>query len=210
MSFPKEAIPHPALQDDGVVLVVLTTTQKFNFPPGVTTAEIEVQGGGAASSGGAVANVTAVYSGHAGACGISVITVDPNVDYLAVVGAASIAPGAASASAGTAGNLSSFSGRGIVTITGAGGLDGSTNVQAVATGAQVSIPGGFAIQVPPGFHMGGTSRFGCGGRYGGSAGYAPSASYGSGSAPPLATANSGLAGNNGQPGVITIRYRGQS
>lgn len=207
MSFPKEGIPHPGLQDDGMVMVIITTSQKFNFPPGVTRAEVRVQGGGASSSGGATGNTSQNYAGNAGALGYSSIPVEPNFDYFAVIGGVSVAPGAASGSSGTAGNDTLFTGPSLAMLA-QGGTVGNSNSQAVATGVQVSVPGGLSTSLgAQNFLMGGTSAYGGGGRIGPAANSA--VAYGSGAAPPSISANSGLAGNNGPAGVIEIRYKGK-
>lgn len=205
--FPKTPFPRPELQDDGMVLLVLTASQKVNFPPGVKRAEIRVQASGASSSGGQAVP----FSGNGGACGWSSITIDSSQDYFAIVGAASAAPGAASNSGGNPGNDSLFTGPNLL-MTAKGGTVGTNAVpmtQAIATGCQTSIPGGYALHIPNlAIDISGCSSYGPGGIVI-FAVYSPSSAFGTGGVPPVGgnTPNN-LAGNPGNPGVIEIRYKG--
>lgn len=88
-------------------LVVLTTTQSFTFPAGITKAEITRIDGGNGGAG----------TGLPGSCGPaaqSIETVNPSVTYTATVGAAGGAGGGA-------GGATSFSGTGLTTLTSSNG-----------------------------------------------------------------------------------------
>lgn len=202
--YPKEGIPHPALQDDGMVQIIVTTTTPVTFPAGVTRAEIMITGGG--SSSGVSPALTNPNAGHAGATGISIIDVDPSVTYSAVIGSG----GLTTAGGALAGGATSFSGRGITTMIAQGGPAPQTEIsttniaQAIATGCQISIPGGMGFTVNSGtsLSVGGAAFMGGLSRYNAPTGYGDGA--------PNGGVNSGAVTSlPGMPGRLIIRYKGK-
>lgn len=185
-----------------MVQVVLTATTSFNFPAGVKRAEIMVTGGG--SSSGISPALASPNAGHAGATGISVIDVDPSVTYSAVIGSG----GGTSSGGAQAGGSTIFSGRGITTMTAQGGpapvTEGTVFViaQAVATGCQISIPGGMGFNVATTISVGGGSHIGGLSRYHAPLGYGDGACNGD--------VNTGTAVTiAGMQGCIIIQYKGK-
>jgi hypothetical protein len=137
---------------------VITATQTWVCPAGVTKAEVTVVNGGAGgaySTGGSGNNI--FPGGGGGAAGVSVLTLTPNGSYTATVGAG----GTTGATPG-AGGASSFAGPGITTLT-----SGNATLK-VPGGAGLAIPGsirGGSLLSPPG-----ASGYGAGGLGGNDAG----------------------------------------
>lgn len=119
----------------GPQMLVITSTQTWTPPVGVTRAKVTVIGGGGASGFGQT------YQGQGGGGGggsaVSVLTVSSATTYTATIGAGG--------SSGAVGGASSFAGSGITTITANGGQGGqgmTSGVGGTATGGQINIPGG--------------------------------------------------------------------
>jgi hypothetical protein len=130
MTFPKsfQATPYPA--PDKFNTVVLTTTQSWTPPAGITSAEITVVDGGYGSPVGDTS-----FSGKAS---IKVIALNPAVTYTATIGAG----GAGGAS--TPGGASSFSGAGLTTLTSTNGtINYSQRFSGVTTVASYTVFGDF-------------------------------------------------------------------
>lgn len=213
--FPAQGFLQPGLQDDGMVMLVITSTQKITFPAGVSRVELWLQGGGASSSNTRGGQNELIMSGNGGACAVSSIAVSPSVEYTVIIGAASSVPDNSVQSYGVAGNDSMFVGAGLPTIIAQGGTPGNSTTQAVALNAQLSIPGEYGMDmVTPGqiLHVAGGSVFGGGGRAFGTTVLCPSNAYGSGGHPPsslIDNTSSALPGNPGRAGVAVIRYKGK-
>jgi hypothetical protein len=163
-------------------MVVLTTTQTWQPPAGVTRARRTISDGG--YSGG-TGTGSPGNGGQGGNASISWITVDPAVTYTATIGAGGVAAGAGTNSSPAAGGASSLSGSGLTTQTSANG--------------DVLVPGGRA---PSSGNSGGLNSY-----FGGASLLACNSNgagtgYGGGGA----GAAAGAAGNNGAAGVIIIEY----
>lgn len=157
--------------------VVISGTQTWTPPAGVTRAEITVIDGG---QGCGISTSGYASPGKGGAASVSIITVSPSVTYTATVGAGGNAQAAGNVSGTTAGGASSFSGSGITTLTSSSG--------------QLKVPGGDVL-VNGSFALGGPSL------------YAPPSSvaptgYGGG-APNVPANTTGIAG---RAGAVIIRY----
>jgi hypothetical protein len=164
-------------------LLVITTTQTWTPPAGVTKAEITVIDGGYS---GATNNASGTSSsGRGGDTSVSIRTVNPAVTYTATIGSGGVGPAAGSTASPVAGGASSFSGSGLTTLTTANG--------------DLNIPGG------AGAISSTSNTLGCGG----GTLYAPLGSANSiGVAPGQGGggAGAGVAGRNGAAGAIIIRY----
>lgn len=160
-------------------MVVLTTTQTWKPPAGVTKGEITVIDGGYSGGGNNQGDNTPATGGRGGHASVSIRALDPSVTYTATVGAGGV--GASGSNPGlygpTPGGLSSFSGAGLTTLTAANG--------------DLKIPGG-----------GPNQQFGGGSLYAGAQGWNVSN-------PGIGQGGLGVAGTpggSGQPGAVIIRY----
>lgn len=171
-------------------LVILTSTQNWTVPAGVTKAEITVQ-----AAGGSSATSTSVPSngGSGGGTAIKVITVIPGTNCLATIGAGGIGPNALTNLSSNSGGSSSFAGSGFTTLSATGG---GTN-PGIGTSGDLNISGGAPYQSSGGTQAGfGGSSFLCG------INSAAGLSYGGGAGGVTTNA----AGVNGFAGVIIIKY----
>jgi hypothetical protein len=159
-------------------MVVITTTQTWTCPAGVTKAEITVVNGGqagAANTGGVSTEYMA--SGRGGDAGISVLTsLSPGSNYTVTVGA-----GTTSGVAPSMGGASSFAGPGITTLT--------------TANAMIKVPGG------KGGPWGGD-----GPGLGGGSMLAPQGSTGYGAGGTGGNTSNINSGGSGQNGVVIIRF----
>lgn len=157
-------------------LVVLTTTQAWVVPVGVTKLDVTVVDGGFGGEGTSGSPSTAGAGGRGGHGGGTVITVAPGVSCTATIGAGGAAVGTGGPSTG---GSTTFSGSGFTTITSAN--------------ATLKVPGGGT-----GFYANNVRA----GNGGGSM-LAPPSSTGYGAGGAGGYANSSVAG---QAGVVIIRY----
>ena len=181
------------------IIEVVTVSDTWTCPAGVTRTEVWATGGSASGNTGANSNP----GGTAGSTGMKVFTVTPGIIYTRTIGAGGAAVLTAS-TAGNAGGNTTFSGSDITTLTAPGGpatISGGTDSPSglACTGADLSIPGGSS--------SGGVNNQRAG--FGGAShwsGNAPQNTAGAGyGAGPGGVYNSstGLAGNSG---VIIQRY----
>jgi hypothetical protein len=158
-------------------IAVLTTSQTWTCPAGITRAEITVVDGGQGGAGYSGSPTSMGPGGKGGNAGASIVTITPGTVYTATVGAGSA--GTTSGSLPAAGGASSFAGAGLTTVTSAN--------------AMLKVPGGdsgfYADNVRPG-NGGGTML-------------APPASTGYGAG---GKGGDGAIGGNGRNGVVIIRF----
>ena len=127
-------------------VVVITSTNTWTCPPGVTRAKVYVTGGGASAGNGVSQNA---QGGGGGCTVIKYLTVTPGTVYTATIGAGGAALGAVGNAVGNSGGTTTFSGSGITTVSaggGAGGNSSSSNANGLggttASGGDITINGG--------------------------------------------------------------------
>jgi hypothetical protein len=158
-------------------MVVLTTTQSWVCPAGVSRAEITVIDGGKGGQFSTGGSSTAYNDGSSGgASGISVVPLTPGTTYSATIGAGSAIGGSPSA-----GGSTSFSGSDITTITTANATLKVPGGKGAPWGGDGGGLGGGTLLAPPG-----SGGYGCGGTGGNQA-----------------NSSGATAGGNG---VVIIRY----
>jgi len=163
-------------------IIVITTTQTWQPPPGVTRVKRTIVDGG--NSGG-TSNSGPSNGGQGGNASVAYITVNPAVTYTATIGAAGVAAGAGTNTSQSAGGATSLSGTGLTTQTSANGdliIPGGQPPVAAISGGLAPYLGGASLLA--------TNSSGVGNGYGGGG----------------AGAAQGAAGNNGSKGAMIIEY----
>lgn len=184
--------PSSAVAGYPITTLVLTSSQTWIVPAGVSRIKVTVVGGGGGASGNNASQTGA--AGGGGGAAIKTMVVTPGTSYAVTIGA-----GGSAGATGTSGGTSSFVGTGAnVSATGGnaeGGQEGG-----LGSGGDVNIAGGAggrsAINNNLPYALGGSSIFS-----GQAHNASPGRSFGGGGAGVY-----GGSGGDGAPGVVVIEY----